>query len=158
MGAILADERASPQAADPGIFAFPGEAGVFSGAMRISIVIALVLSLAAALSCRKDEAATTDPESASDDNLLGIDVGSQSGGKPRGKPVPVGCIQDPADPECAEVLGVEATGDGSVEFTGDACRVNLCHDHGDCDLDPEGFVACTCDDDATGPTCDKRKK
>lgn len=118
--------------------------------MRISILLALTSSLAVA-GCRKDEA-TAKPD---DDDLLGIDAGA----KPRkgGSKVSMGCIQDPADPACAEVLGAAQSSEGGIEFTGDACRNNLCNGHGACELDPEGFVACACDDGAAGEKCDRTR-
>jgi hypothetical protein len=123
--------------------------------MRIPIVLTLASSLAATAGCRKDEA-TANPDDGDDENLLGIDAGA----KPRkqGSKVSLGCIQDPADPDCAEVLGAVPSGDGEIEFTGDACRNNLCNGHGACELDPEGFVSCVCDDGAGGEKCDRSKR
>ena len=116
----------------------------------------LALTLVATLSCNKNDAGTNNPESTSEDELLGIDVGAQPK-QDKGEPVPVGCIQDPMNPDCADVLGVEES-NGEINFTGDTCRINLCHNHGECDLDADGFVSCLCDDNATGDTCKKRKK
>ena len=105
------------------------------------------------LACNKQEQSSADPESGS--NLLG---GENAGHTPRersGEAVPVKCINDPSDPDCAEVLGVEQSDDGGLEF-GDACRKNLCHGNGDCTLDPEGAVTCECDEGSSGPECQKR--
>ena len=126
--------------------------------MRIPTALVLACSLATATSCRKDDA-SADPGSASDDGLIGLDVGSPSGKKKRpGNPVSVGCIQDPADPGCTDELGTTRSKSGELEFTGDTCRVNLCSGRGTCELDSDGFVACTCDEGATGSTCEKRKR
>jgi hypothetical protein len=124
--------------------------------MRISLALTLACCFVAALSCNKNDPGTTDPDAASDESLLGIDAGAQPRQK-KGDPVPVGCIQDPSDPDCADVLGAEQS-NGELIFTGDTCRTNLCHGHGDCELDADGFVACACDDNATGETCKNRKK
>jgi hypothetical protein len=106
-------------------------------------------------SCRKDQAETSRPN---DDDLIGLDVGSSSGKKRNRPKVSVGCIQDPADPACAEVLGAKPSGDGEVEFVGDTCRVNLCNGRGDCDVDSDGFVACLCDEGVAGEACDERER
>jgi hypothetical protein len=121
--------------------------------MRIAIVLALVGSLGAASGCRKD-AGTTDPGSEGD--LLGIDAGAKS--SKRTPQVSMGCIQDPADPACDEILGVTRSSAGEIEFTGDACRTNLCSGHGTCELDTDGFVTCVCEAGASGEHCDRRKR
>ena len=122
--------------------------------MRISILLTLTSALAVA-GCRKDEA-TANPEDDDDSDLLGIDAGAKP--RKRTSKVSMGCIQDPADPACAEELGVKQSSDGEIEFTGDACRNNLCYGHGTCELDADGFVACVCDDGAGGEKCDRTKR
>lgn len=125
--------------------------------MRARTALTLTLCLCA-LACRKDEA-TADPGSGG--GLMGLDVspGSEGGGPARdsGEDVPVKCITDPGDPDCAEVLGATQTDSGDYEF-GEACRKNVCHGRGDCYSDADGAVACDCDEGAGGLNCEKRKR
>jgi hypothetical protein len=112
----------------------------------------LIAGCLALLGCKKEEG-TSNPDDA--DNLLGTENAGGGGGgtKRTGEAVPVKCISDPADPDCKELLDVEQTDDGSLEF-GPACRENVCYGKGDCGLDAEGAVACECDEGAGGLNCE----
>jgi hypothetical protein len=106
--------------------------------------------------CRSTDQSTASPEGSG--NLLGLDVspGSQAGGGsgPREEKVPVKCLTDPGDPDCEEPLGYVRTDDGGFEF-GEVCSRRVCSGRGECVLDPDGAVACECEEGAKGLNCDK---